>query len=129
MRISPSDLEVLIHCHADPRPHPRLYAPAVEEALVRFQQQGIIVPKQDPKTTSPLDMEYRTTDLGKAWLELILQTPIPRKEEKTVYIDPRTDRPIEDDRTIIDLRWSPMGRTSRVIEPGFYRPRKSVNSL
>lgn len=40
--LTPSDLEVLIHCHAIPTPHPRWEAPAVREALNMFLKAGII---------------------------------------------------------------------------------------
>ena len=69
--MSPSDIEVLIHCHVCPRPHPRIDAPAVRDAINRFCDHGIII-YTDENT-------YTTTDRGKAWLQMILNTPFPTR--------------------------------------------------
>lgn len=67
--MSPSDLEVLIHCHCGVGPHPRLRAPAIQDAITRFLEDEIIKPDGDDV--------YTTTKLGKAWLEGILRVPYP----------------------------------------------------
>ena len=81
MQHSPSDIEVLIHCHALPEVHPRITAPAVEDALRRFLRDGII------ETYGQKGM-YTTTMKGKAWLEMILETPYPELE----YVNPLTKK-------------------------------------
>lgn len=40
--MSPSDIEVLLHCYHSPVPHPRRDAPAVKEALDWFLRCGMI---------------------------------------------------------------------------------------
>ncbi len=75
--MTPSDLEILVHCHVSPDPHPRLHAPAVKDAIRQFLADGII------KRVS-VDI-YGSTERGEMWLEMILDTPMP------VYqlVDPR----------------------------------------
>jgi DNA-binding PadR family transcriptional regulator len=84
--MSPSDLEVLIHCHAVAGVHPRFDAPAVRDAIYRFRSDGII-----EEHSLPCRNEFYTTEKGKAWLEMILRTPMPTE----AWIDPRTKEVIE----------------------------------
>jgi hypothetical protein len=84
--MSPSDLEVLVHCHACVGVHPRIDAPAVRDAIERFRSADII-----EECSHPRRGEFYTTDKGKAWLEIILRTPMPTK----AWIDPRTKDVIE----------------------------------
>jgi DNA-binding PadR family transcriptional regulator len=79
--MSPSDLEVLIHCHAIPGPHPRFDSGAIQDTLDQFCADGII-----ERVANTLD-EYRTTDRGQKWLEMILETPYPEQ----CWIDPRLE--------------------------------------
>lgn len=71
----PSNIEVLLHCHVTPGPHPRAGAPAVEEALDFFMRLGAIEP--DGRRG------HRTTALGIAWVKALCRTPMPRR----VYVD------------------------------------------
>jgi DNA-binding PadR family transcriptional regulator len=84
--MSPSDLEVLIHCHAVAGVHPRFHAPAVRECIERFRSEGIIEEYSGERRG-----EFYTTDKGAAWLEIILRTPMPIE----AWIDPRTKEVIE----------------------------------
>lgn len=68
---SPSDIEVLIHCHSCPYPHPRIDAPAVSEAISWFCSLGII--------DAIGEDTYITTERGKAWLQMIQNTPFPTR--------------------------------------------------
>lgn len=70
---SPSDIEVLLHHHYSPDPHPRRDAPAVKDAIIRFRNDGIFTDQIHPELTKK----------GKAWLNMILNTPYPRQ----VYVD------------------------------------------
>jgi hypothetical protein len=79
--MSPSDLEVLIHCHAIAGIHPRADAPAVRDVLERFRSNDII-----EECSGDRRGEFYTTERGKAWLEMILRTPMPVE----AWIDPRT---------------------------------------
>jgi hypothetical protein len=75
---TPSTIEVLIHCHCTPTPHPRNHAPAVQDAIRELLEYDAI-------ESAPEDGEncYRTTPLGAAWLNALERVPIPR----LVYVD------------------------------------------
>lgn len=76
--MSPSDIEVLIHCHVNPLPHPRREAPAVEDALADFKQLGLITEGVKPQT-------YTTTIGGELLVTMLCDTPFPTRD----WIDPR----------------------------------------
>lgn len=84
---SPSNIEILLHCHTSPIPHPRVSAPAVREGLLELQKAGVIEPEGDSN-----HYVYRTTSLGAAWVKLLCTTPIP----KVAYVDEQ-DRVIKGD--------------------------------
>lgn len=84
---TPSNLELLLHCHTTPTPHPRLHAPAIQEGIATLLRLGVIEPiiirdslvyplpegeVFDPKI-------YHTTPLGEAWVRLLCNTPIPKQ--------------------------------------------------
>lgn len=71
---SPNNIEVLLHFHTCPHPHPRIDAPAVKEAIMQFLEIGAIV---------VFDDTYITTRLGHAWVDALCNTPPPR----LVFID------------------------------------------
>ena len=71
--MTPNDVEILLHCHSCPVPHPRADAPAVAEALKKFEMLGAIV-----NGVGHLEGVYNTTDLGKAWVSAICNVPLPR---------------------------------------------------
>ena len=89
MKLSPSDIEVLIHCHCRPCPHPRRDAPAIFDAIRRFLYLGAIEhsPENDCEPDPPDHEEpgwaYRTTPLGAAWINAMCSVPPPRK----VFVD------------------------------------------
>ena len=67
--MTPNDIEILIHCYVCPRPHPRISAPAVVEALNEFVFLGLV--ERDSHNT------YHTTDRGKAYMEMLCTLPLP----------------------------------------------------
>lgn len=69
--MSPSDLEVLIHYHCCPAQHPRHDAPAVIESTNKFLSDEII------RDCNGNQSGYTTTEKGRAWLKMILNTPYP----------------------------------------------------
>lgn len=71
---TPNNIEVLLHCHTTPVEHPRYGAPAVKEAFEMFKELGAIKKNGG---------YYVTTDLGRAWVESLCNTQIP----KSVYVD------------------------------------------
>ena len=68
MSFSPSDIEVMIHYHTDPNPHPREDAPAVKDAMKMFIQLGFLHWQEG---------QLRSTDLGAAWITMLCHTPLP----------------------------------------------------
>ena len=85
---TPNDIEILIHYHCVPKPHPRYETMAVKESTEKFLALGLI---EETKSVATMEhTTYRTTQLGKALMEAILMTPVP----ETHYVDPRTDEVI-----------------------------------
>lgn len=77
---SPKEIEVLIHYHCCPEPHPQADAPAVKRAVEKLLAckalEPVAVPPDNPQY-------YRTTELGSAWVEALKRVPVP----KIAYID------------------------------------------
>jgi hypothetical protein len=71
---TPNNIEVLIHCHVTPLPHPRRNAPAVANALRLLRDLGAIEATEDGETT---------TALGRAWVEALCRVQMPR----AVFVD------------------------------------------
>lgn len=90
---TPSDLEVLIHFHVCALPHPRAQAPAVQDAIRRFTNAGILEPEpaEGGQQAPAYYGCYQTTEKGRAWLSMILATPYP----KTAYVDPRSGETVK----------------------------------
>lgn len=90
--MTPLALEMLIWFHtraAAAGPFEGLERGPQSEIMRQFLTEGIIEPYDG---TSPAHT-YRTTDKGRAWLDMILATPQPR----LVWADPR----LADDRDIL----------------------------
>jgi hypothetical protein len=66
-----SNLELLLHCHYSPDPHPRLHAPSIQEGIEHLLAHGMI----DHTTVSQV---YKTTEKGKYYIEWLLHVPFPR---------------------------------------------------
>ena len=67
--MSPSDIDVLLHCYVVPTKHPRADAPAVREAIYRFLQEDLIYQMDDGT--------YRTTKRGSAHVAQLCSIPFP----------------------------------------------------
>lgn len=69
--LCPNDIEVLLHCHTTPGPHPRMHAPAVAEAINALLRHKLIAPadREDPY--------YVTTRRGAAFIEALCNTKLP----------------------------------------------------
>ena len=65
-----NDLEILIFYHVCRSEHPRIDSPAVQESLQNLLRYDLI--------SYVHHSIYETTSRGKAWLKLILETPLPR---------------------------------------------------
>lgn len=72
---NPNTIEVLIHCHCSPEPHPRAHAPAVFDTIAALQEHKLIVPFGTDG--------WKTTPLGEAWVKALCRVPMPR----LVYVD------------------------------------------
>jgi hypothetical protein len=82
---TPSNMEVFLHCHYSREEHPRAHAPAVRDALVYLEHQGMIERRKDQGDDSqPM---YKTTARGQFYLEHILNVPFP-VEVNTYAIPP-----------------------------------------
>lgn len=73
--MTPSDLEVLIHCHIDPAPHPRTYAPGISSALSWFEAEGLIEHRHG--------RVYITTQRGAEHIAKLCDMPLPPRDEPT----------------------------------------------
>lgn len=76
---TPADLEVLIHYHCTPGPHPRIDSPLVEKATSKFIRDGIIELAPQDKSRDVVFDSFNTTAKGRAWLAMILQVEYPQE--------------------------------------------------
>jgi len=81
--ITPCHLEILMHYYVSPTVYPQHDAPAVIEYTQWLVDNGVL--------ESHLDGEsgYEVTEKGKAWIDLILATPMPVMK----WCDPRELQP------------------------------------
>ena len=82
--MTPNDLEILIHCNCFAEVHPRSHTPAVKGSITQFVFDGIL--ERRPEYLC-LDI-YKLTEKGRAWFEMILETPYPT----LVWVDSRGKR-------------------------------------
>ena len=71
--LSPSDIEVLLHCHTTPSRHPRFDAEAVQRAISMFVQSGLVMHMPQPTEHHV----YPTTAKGDAFVKALCNTPEP----------------------------------------------------
>lgn len=65
---TPSNLEVLLHCHVSPESHPRTDAPAVKDAIEYLLDEGMI---------SLYDHTFTTTAKGQFYIAHLMKVPFP----------------------------------------------------
>ena len=65
---TPSNLELLLHCHVSPAEHPRMDAPVIGAGIKYLSEQGMI---------ERYDRTWQTTAKGKFYIEHLLKTPFP----------------------------------------------------
>lgn len=68
--MTPGEIEILIHCHCTPEPHPRLHAPAVQDAIRSFLDSNLIQPVG-------LSGGYTTTVRGEAHIAQLCKAALP----------------------------------------------------
>ena len=76
-----NDIDVMMHYYVSPRPHERVNAPAVQEAINMFVKNGMLRPSKDNK-----DSRFCVTAKGRVWIDMLLATPFPVER----FVDPRT---------------------------------------
>lgn len=80
--MTPNDIDVLLHYHVNPNPHPRIGAHAVRDSINWFVHEGIF------KVLS--GSLYATTDRGKALVIKLCSVDLPKlawvDENNTVII-------------------------------------------
>ncbi len=75
----PAHVEFLMHCHCSPEPFERWDVPMFVSLAKNWVDLGIIA----RNTNLEVAPVYSTTPLGKAWVNAICNTPLP----KSVYVD------------------------------------------
>lgn len=73
----PAHIEFLLWCYCRCEPHSNLGAPVIAGAVSKFLGAGVIVPKEG------CENQWECTELGRAWVKLLVDTPLPR----TRYVD------------------------------------------
>jgi len=87
MKLTALKVELLMHISSVDSPIENACFPAQRDALIEFEMLGIIA--VDPEIRS---CRYKLTELGNAYANLILATPIPVIDIR--FIDPRTGEPL-----------------------------------
>lgn len=67
---SPNNINVLLHYYVTNADHPRITSKAVQETISWYLESGVFV----YTPSGELDI----TDLGRAWVELLCRTKMPR---------------------------------------------------
>jgi len=78
--LTPCEIEVLLHCYSCGVIHPRIHAPAIQQAINKFFDLECIKVIQDEKGELS---HHETTTLGDAWVKSIMSVKMP----KTTYMD------------------------------------------
>jgi hypothetical protein len=81
--MSPLEINLILHIYAIAEPFTHPNAPAYAKAKARFLNLDLI------KQSECAACGYTLTPKGKAFVQILLSTPIP--VEKTVFVDPRTN--------------------------------------
>ena len=71
--MTPNAIEILLHCHVCPLPHPLREAPAVASEIQSFLANGMI--EDEPGSPGG----YRTTDRGRLHVQQLCNTPWPKQ--------------------------------------------------
>lgn len=91
MKFSILEIQTVFHYYCSPEPHPREKDPAILMIIDEMIDRGIFSTVEVKKSGAS---DYAITELGNAWVQLILSTPIP----SYCYMDPRTSTIISQSR-------------------------------
>lgn len=84
--MTPYDLKLLLHIYVTPINFEHAGTEHYEGVIQDFLMRGII--KQETEFSYHNEHGYALTEKGKAWLEMILSTPVPVNR----WIDPRDEK-------------------------------------
>ncbi len=88
MPFTPSDIEVLLHCHYGAEAHPRYEAPAVREGIAKLSRLDLIERTTDrPSVTNPRPNLWITTPRGRAHVAQICYLALPVEKSHWVGAD------------------------------------------
>ena len=68
--MTPNDIDVLLHYHICPQPHPRVETIAVQDSIEAFMESDIL------KSSAKIDC-FETTERGAALVRILCNTPYP----------------------------------------------------
>lgn len=71
--VTPCEIGVAIHYHYVASPHPQINAVSIRAAIEKFERCGILE-KDDDRDGGG----YKTTERGKAWIELLCKVKFPK---------------------------------------------------
>jgi len=86
MKLTPLKVNMLMHIFIGASTKNFEHPAQAEDALVEFEKLKLITAREINSCG------YRLTELGHAYVKLILTTPLP--EAKTCFTDPRTGEPV-----------------------------------
>ena len=75
--MSPSSIEVLLHCHCSPLPHPRIDVLSVQKDIQELFVKGLILPTTEVDRAVYEQGAYKTTERGAAHIAQLCQVPYP----------------------------------------------------
>jgi len=84
MRTTPMMIQTMLHIYGCPQPLRDV--PAVAQSLNRLNDNGLIEEFDMPKESCG----YRCTDRGLAWINMLLETPLPT----AAFLDPRNNEAV-----------------------------------
>lgn len=77
--MSPFKMDVLMHYYCMAVPHPKVMSKGVQEYIHDLVEDGVMIMDEESGTG------FRMTEKGYAWIQMILDTPMPI----SVWTDPR----------------------------------------
>lgn len=79
----PAHITFLLHCHVSPDGFEHIDAPVFQQLIPSWLKLGVIEPHEPFGATPCTPHHYRTTALGKAWVQALCNVTCP----KTAFID------------------------------------------
>ena len=90
---TPYQIEIMLHHYCSGGKFPRWTAPGYEGTVSELVVRGLLNPHAT-HTTAEDDSGIAVTDLGRCFVEMLLQTPLPRH----IFVDPRTGKEVAEER-------------------------------